>query len=219
MTPFRILSLDGGGIMGAFAASCVATFERVTGRERRRAPRPTSTGTSTGGIIAVGPGDGERRRRRRRSRGSTRRKGPRIFPEEGRDSGSGSGGSADAFRPRFSTRTLCAAICEESPGDRPLEEAKTRLVIPTRNDVNTGKVYSGRRRRTTLWLPQPHARPAGGGRGAGDLGGADATSRRTPSPAGARSSTAACGRTARRWWDVVEAAGFPGPDAESRSGC
>jgi patatin-like phospholipase/acyl hydrolase len=29
---FRILSLDGGGIMGAFAASALATFERATGR-------------------------------------------------------------------------------------------------------------------------------------------------------------------------------------------
>ena len=29
--PFRILSLDGGGIMGAFSASARATFERVTG--------------------------------------------------------------------------------------------------------------------------------------------------------------------------------------------
>jgi uncharacterized protein len=30
--PFRILSLDGGGIMGAFAALALATFERATGR-------------------------------------------------------------------------------------------------------------------------------------------------------------------------------------------
>jgi len=30
--PFRILSLDGGGILGAFAASALATFEGATGR-------------------------------------------------------------------------------------------------------------------------------------------------------------------------------------------
>jgi hypothetical protein len=30
--PFRILSLDGGGIKGAFAASALATFERATGQ-------------------------------------------------------------------------------------------------------------------------------------------------------------------------------------------
>src|SRR6516162_8324692 len=51
--PFRILSLDGGGIMGAFAASALATFERATGR-RIVEHFDLITGTSTGGIIAVG---------------------------------------------------------------------------------------------------------------------------------------------------------------------
>ena len=31
--PFRILSLHGGGIMGAFTASALATFERTKGRK------------------------------------------------------------------------------------------------------------------------------------------------------------------------------------------
>jgi patatin-like phospholipase/acyl hydrolase len=31
--PFRILSLDGGGIMGAFAASVLATLEKNTGKK------------------------------------------------------------------------------------------------------------------------------------------------------------------------------------------
>jgi hypothetical protein len=37
--PFRILSLDGGGIMGAFAGSAIATFERATGRKGRKRGR------------------------------------------------------------------------------------------------------------------------------------------------------------------------------------
>src|SRR4051794_587667 len=51
--PFRILSLDGGGIMGAFAASALAAFERSTGR-RIVEHFDLITGTSTGGIIAIG---------------------------------------------------------------------------------------------------------------------------------------------------------------------
>src|SRR3954447_18387429 len=53
LPPFRILSLDGGGIMGAFAASALATFERATGR-RIAEHFDLITGTSTGGIIAIG---------------------------------------------------------------------------------------------------------------------------------------------------------------------
>jgi hypothetical protein len=48
--PFRILSLDGGGIMGAFAASALATFEHATGR-RIVEHFDLITGTSTGGIM------------------------------------------------------------------------------------------------------------------------------------------------------------------------
>jgi patatin-like phospholipase/acyl hydrolase len=50
--PFRILSLDGGGIMGAFAASALAAFEHATGR-RVVEHFDLITGTSTGGIIAL----------------------------------------------------------------------------------------------------------------------------------------------------------------------
>ena len=50
--PFRILSLDGGGIMGAFPASAQATFERETGG-RIVDHFDLIAGTSTGGIIAV----------------------------------------------------------------------------------------------------------------------------------------------------------------------
>jgi patatin-like phospholipase/acyl hydrolase len=50
--PLRILSLDGGGIKGAFAASVLVTFERAT--RWRFEHFDLITGTSTGGIIAIG---------------------------------------------------------------------------------------------------------------------------------------------------------------------
>jgi len=53
LPPFRILSIDGGGIMGAFAASVLATFEREIGRKIVE-HFDLITGTSTGGIIAIG---------------------------------------------------------------------------------------------------------------------------------------------------------------------
>ena len=53
-SPFRILSLDGGGIMGAFSVSVLATFEKVTGRKGVVEYFDLITGTSTGGIIAIG---------------------------------------------------------------------------------------------------------------------------------------------------------------------
>jgi len=52
MSTFRILSIDGGGLKGAFPASFLATIER-------QLPAPIATyfdlitGTSTGGIIAL----------------------------------------------------------------------------------------------------------------------------------------------------------------------
>ena len=58
-TTFRVLSLDGGGIRGAFSAACLAKLESSVGR-------PITdyfdliTGTSTGGIIALALGLGVR---------------------------------------------------------------------------------------------------------------------------------------------------------------
>ncbi len=52
-SPFRILSIEGGGILGAFAAGVLAEMERVTGR-RIVEHFDLIAGTSTGGIIAIG---------------------------------------------------------------------------------------------------------------------------------------------------------------------
>ena len=54
---FRILSLDGGGIKGAFAASVLATLEEDTGLAVAD-HFDLIAGTSTGGIIAIGLGLG-----------------------------------------------------------------------------------------------------------------------------------------------------------------
>ena len=74
--PFRILSL-GGGIMGAFAASALATFERATGR-RIVGHFDLITGTSTGEIIAIGLAMGASAEEINRFYET---EGPRIFPK------------------------------------------------------------------------------------------------------------------------------------------
>lgn len=135
--PFRILSLDGGGIMGAFAASVLATFERATDR-RIVEHFDLITGTSTGGIIAIGLAMGAKIEEIARFYDS---RGPAIFPQPrwGRRLGGWARGARSLFRPRFPAGPLREAV-ESVVGDRPLKEARTRLVIPS-YDVNTGKVY------------------------------------------------------------------------------
>jgi hypothetical protein len=131
---FRILSLDGGGIMGAFAASALATFERATGMNVVE-HFDLITGTSTGGIIAIGLAMGA-------SAAEVcefyERDGPRIFPAGGGIEG-WIGRLRHLVRPRFTSEALREAIVKVV-GDRPLKEARTRLVIPS-YDINTGKVY------------------------------------------------------------------------------
>ena len=57
MGRFRILSLDGGGIKGAFSAAALAVLEETTGH-RCVDHFDLISGTSTGGIIAIGLGLG-----------------------------------------------------------------------------------------------------------------------------------------------------------------
>jgi patatin-like phospholipase/acyl hydrolase len=54
---YRILSLDGGGIKGAYTASVLHTLETITGKSIRE-HFDLVTGTSTGGIIAIAIGLG-----------------------------------------------------------------------------------------------------------------------------------------------------------------
>ncbi|HYH98957.1 patatin-like phospholipase family protein [Hyalangium sp.] len=75
MSRFRILSLDGGGIRGAFTSSVLATLEQATGRSCVD-HFDLITGTSTGGIIALGLALG---RPAAEVRDFYRNKGPDIF--------------------------------------------------------------------------------------------------------------------------------------------
>jgi uncharacterized protein len=131
---FRVLSLDGGGIKGAFTASVLATFEEDTGRAAVD-HFDLITGTSTGGIIAIGLGLGL----------SARticdfydQKGATIFPgtslvqrTEGR--------LRQFFGSKHSHSVLREALVEVL-GARKFGESKCRLVIPT-YDAVAGRIF------------------------------------------------------------------------------
>jgi len=136
--PFRILSLDGGGIMGAFTASVLATYEKECKQRTGKGlvdHFDLITGTSTGGIIAIGLAMGANAQE---VCSFYETRGPQIFP-----AGGGMGGwirlMRNLVRPKFSPRALRAAI-QQVVGDRPLAEAKTRLVVPAYN-AEMGRVY------------------------------------------------------------------------------
>lgn len=126
MSRFRILSIDGGGIKGVFAASFLASLE-----DNLQFPIheyfDLIAGTSTGGIIALGLGFG---RSAKELVNFYLERGPEIFPAEAR-----------TFRGvlkmlikghRYKSTALRAALTEVF-GDAVLGEAKTRLLIPTLN--------------------------------------------------------------------------------------
>lgn len=134
MGTFRILSLDGGGIMGAFSASALATFEEATGQVIVD-HFDLITGTSTGGLIAIALAMGASVQK---VLGFYKDRGPEIFP-----SGGFLGGWVNEIRhlfgPKFSTKELRDAILE-MVGDKPLGAARCRLAIPA-YDVDQGRVY------------------------------------------------------------------------------
>ena len=83
-SPFRILSIDGGGIRGLIPALVLAEFERQTGRAIADC-FDLIAGTSTGGILALGlakPGeDGRPRYSAQDLADLYRQEGARIFDE------------------------------------------------------------------------------------------------------------------------------------------
>jgi uncharacterized protein len=131
---FRVLSLDGGGIMGAFTASVLAAFEEGT-QQRIVEHFDLITGTSTGGLIAIALGMGASTEK---ILSFYRDKGPKIFP-----SGGFLGGwikeLLHLFGPKFSTEQLREAI-ESVVGQKKLGDSRCRLVIPA-YDVDQGRVY------------------------------------------------------------------------------
>jgi patatin-like phospholipase/acyl hydrolase len=135
MAAFRVLSLDGGGLMGAFSASVLATLERTTGR-RIFEHFDLITGTSTGGIIAIGLAMGapaEELVRFYEERGAV------IFPPVKKGVGGWLKTARNLRRPKFAPNVLRETI-KTVVGDRPLSAARTRLVIPA-YDASMGRIY------------------------------------------------------------------------------
>jgi hypothetical protein len=130
MTAYRILSLDGGGIKGAFTASFLAALEEKL-PHRISAYFDLICGTSVGGIIALGLGLG--------FTGQALLEFHQVFGRE-------VFGGNPLVRwlrqwgiAKYSEKPLRAAL-ERILDDRRLGEAQTRLVIPSLN-LETGKVY------------------------------------------------------------------------------
>ncbi|MBS1827738.1 MAG: patatin-like phospholipase family protein [Acidobacteria bacterium] len=126
-TPFRILSLDGGGIKGVFTAAFLSEIERMTGK-RISDYFDLITGTSTGGIIAISLGLGLPASR---ILDFYLNHGPTIFPSVG-------------FHTRswLMLRWLVCGKHDPAPlktalhevfSDRKLGHSHTRLVIPAFN--------------------------------------------------------------------------------------
>jgi len=130
---FRILSLDGGGIKGAFTASVLTAIE-----DEIKAPVgdyfDLIAGTSTGGILALGLGY---RIPAETIRNFYRDMGPTIFPTTGRL------GLRGLFRQLFTTKhshqDLRDALVQVFQ-NRKFGESKSRLVIPTYDAIG-GRIF------------------------------------------------------------------------------
>lgn len=139
-SPRKILSIDGGGIKGMFAATFLAEMEENTSEPLWR-HFDLITGTSTGGIIALGLALGIPAARIRDLYES---EGPSIFAQERQ----GLAGVIDrkvatlrhyCFGAKYASDRLRDAL-EEVFGDRRLSEAKTRLMVPAFHHL-TKRVY------------------------------------------------------------------------------
>lgn len=126
---YRVLTIDGGGIKGVFAASLLAEFEKSLGTPVAE-HFDLIAGTSTGGIIALGLGLGLSAQE---ILDFYETNGPAIF----------AGRRRRALRPLFAAkynpRPLHDALIEAF-GDKLLGDSKTRLLIPSLN-LETGEVH------------------------------------------------------------------------------
>jgi patatin-like phospholipase/acyl hydrolase len=136
---FRILSLDGGGIMGAFTAGVLSAFDKVARDETGKDVADQFdliTGTSIGGITAIGLGMGATPDRILQL---YRQEGAGIFPRASGVTGWAGGFFHSLFGPKYTSDALRKAV-EGVVGDATLAKARTRLVIPT-YDAIRGRVY------------------------------------------------------------------------------
>jgi uncharacterized protein len=131
---FRILSLDGGGIKGAFTAAVLAEWEQRTGRIIAD-HFDLIAGTSTGGIIALSLGLGIPAAEILRF---YREQGPKIFPNLTAHQKL-SLNIRHLWEPKYSAEPLRAAL-QGVFGNKLLKESKCRLLIPA-YDVVAGRLY------------------------------------------------------------------------------
>lgn len=130
---FRILSIDGGGIKGAFPAAFLAELERSL-------PGPIHryfdliAGTSTGGIIALGLGLGLRAAD---ITNFYEVEGPVIFPSKLVSAPQRLVGKI--FSSKYSAKPLRTALTKVF-GEAILGDSKVRLIIPSLN-ADTGEIH------------------------------------------------------------------------------
>ncbi len=133
--PFKILSIDGGGIKGAFVASLLADLEKQYCHSGGNVASyfDLIVGTSTGGILALGLGLGMPAAD---ILNFYQKYGPQIFPQT-------------ICLPKKLLKWILKGKYERAPledalknvfGNRKLGEAITRLVIPSFN-LQTGEVH------------------------------------------------------------------------------
>ena len=139
--PFRILSIDGGGIRGVYPATFLAGLEqRYLGGESVARYFDLIAGTSTGGILAVGLGAGIAAVELRDlyvGRGCEIF--PPIRPRALERVGRRFRNACQFFRYRYDRKAL-KRILRETLGDRKFGDAETRLCIPS-FDGRYGEVY------------------------------------------------------------------------------
>lgn len=131
---FRILSLDGGGIKGAFTASVLAALEEDTGLAVAD-HFDLITGTSTGGILAIGLGLGLPARD---ILDFYSEKGGVIFPGTSLVQRA-SGMFRRVFEPKHSHAVLRAALTDIFR-ERKFGESKCRLAIPAYDAIG-GRIF------------------------------------------------------------------------------
>lgn len=136
----KVLSIDGGGIKGMFAATFLAEMEEHTGEPLWR-HFDLIAGTSTGGIIALGLALGIPAAR---IRDLYETEGPGIFAQERQRLAGAIDRKVATFRHRF-FGTKYASIrlrhaLEDVFGNRRVSEAKTRLMVPAFHHL-TKKVH------------------------------------------------------------------------------
>jgi len=136
----RILSIDGGGIVGTFPAAFLAAMEEQLGGQSIGRYFDLIVGTSTGGIIAIGLAMGMTAAE---LLGLYEKDGPRIFGQDG--SWMARQGRATVRKVRHLVRAKHSpeplrAVLTAALGDRRIGEATTRLVVPAWNP-SLQKVY------------------------------------------------------------------------------